>query len=321
MQEDNIINRIENYLAGKSSPEEKDQLEKWFEELHTPPATEMQEDKPVTGQRIYAAVTERAGITTVVRKLYPSGNTWWKLAAAVMSAAIVTAGGLLYKSRLPVKPQIVKLLDVRTRKGQLTKIILTDSSVVWLNANSHFRYPEQFGATRTVYLEGEAYFDIHQDPGHPFTIESNGYRTQVLGTTFNIRAFPAPHIYSVTVASGKVMVCRARDSASLAVLTANQEFRFNGNDSTEQVRNVHAAAVMSWKNGGLTFEKNQLSEVLVSLENRYEKKLVLASPKKATIEISGTFDRTQSLEDVLRILSKVYGLRIKPQGDGSIRII
>ncbi|MBV8251815.1 MAG: FecR domain-containing protein [Chitinophaga sp.] len=320
MQEDPIIQRIDSYLSGQATPEEEAALQQWFDELHTPPLDDSQEDKAQLGERMYAEISDRIGITPVVKKFQVSRSTWWKLAASVLSAAIVTAGGLLYKSRSPQKPPVAKLIDVYTRKGQLTKIILTDSSVVWLNANSHFRYPEQFGANRTVYLQGEAYFDIHQDPAHPFTIESNGYRTQVLGTTFSIRSYPAPNIYRVTVASGKVMVCRAQDSSKLAVLTANQEFRFNGNDSTELVRNVHAASVLSWKEGKLTFEKDQLSEVLVSLENRYGKKLVLLSKHKAAMEISGTFDRNQSLSDVLHILSKVYGLRQQKQTDGTICI-
>ncbi|RAJ73711.1 ferric-dicitrate binding protein FerR (iron transport regulator) [Chitinophaga dinghuensis] len=321
MQEDNIIQRIDSYLSGQATPEEEKALQQWFDELHMPPVDDSMEDKVQLGERMYTAISDKLGLTPAVKKLYVKRSTWWKLAASVLSAAIVTAGGLLYKNRMPQRTPVAKLIDVYTRKGQLTKIILTDSSIVWLNANSHFRYPEQFGTDRTVYLQGEAYFDIRQDPAHPFTIESNGYRTQVLGTTFSIRSYPAPNVYRVTVATGKVMVCRTQDSSRLAVLTANQEFRFNGNDSTELVRSVHAASLLAWKEGKLTFEKDQLSEVLVSLENRYGQRLVLQSKHKATMEISGTFDRNQSLNDVLHILSKVYGLRQKKQTDGTICII
>ncbi|MBC9929787.1 FecR family protein [Chitinophaga qingshengii] len=326
MQDRNELNRlIDQYLNGKATPEETIRLNNWFEQLHTPGA-EQTGDRQELGQRIFTAVQAQLEIPVVsglVAEVAPrriSRMMRWRIAASVISAALVAGGGWWYQSVIKTRKPVARMLDLRTLGGQLTKITLTDSSVVWLNANSHLRYPEAFTDDRTVYLQGEAYFNIHPDPGHPFIIESGGYRTRVLGTAFSIRAYAAPQIYKVTVASGKVAVFKSADSSRIAYLTADQELRINEDAGTQQVRAVHAQTKMSWKNGSLTFEKDFLSEVAISLQNRYG---VIFSFKKAQLknmEISGIFDHSQSLDDILKILNKVYGLHFNRQANGMIII-
>jgi ferric-dicitrate binding protein FerR (iron transport regulator) len=329
MQDENKLNRlIEKYLTGNATPEEEAWLNNWFDQLHTPaPENEEQRNSAARrqlGERIFTTVEENVKLYEQQQQqiipIRSSRNMRWRIAASVISAALVTGGGWLYKSRMQTRKPVARMLDLRTQEGQLSKIVLTDSSVVWLNANSHLRYPEQFTDNRTVYLQGEAYFDIHQDPQHPFIIESSGYRTQVLGTAFSIRSYAAPGSYRVTVASGKVAVFKSTDSSRVAFLTADQELRINGDAGTQQVRSVHAQAMMSWKEGSLSFEKDFLSEVVISLQNRYGATFSFRKAQLKNMEISGTFDHSQSLNDILKILSKVYGLHFKKQADGIINI-
>jgi ferric-dicitrate binding protein FerR (iron transport regulator) len=331
MQEDAKLQPlIEKYLAGQATPEEEQELQQWFEQLHTPPEAGYtvpdEEERAALGARIYATVENNIQAYEALQpvKMAPMSRTrrvWWRIAAAVIPAAIVTAGGLLYKSKTQHALPEAKVLDLYTHEGELSKVVLTDSSVVWLNANSHLRYPEKFSTgNRTVHLEGEAYFEIQQDPQHPFIIESNGYRTRVLGTTFCIRSYSTPNVYKVTVASGKVVVYKSQDSANAVFLTANQELRIAGANGTPEVRSVHAMARIAWKEGRLSFEKDPLAEVAASLQNRYGTKFRFSQPALEKIEISGTFDYNQSLDDILKILSKVYNLHFKKQTDGIIHI-
>ncbi|NLU90835.1 FecR family protein [Chitinophaga sp. Ak27] len=324
MQEDHTIQPlIDRYLAGQASPEEAKQVNDWFDQWYTPPQGGANDERP-SGDDIFASVqarvqayeAENAGKVVAMKP----GRIRWRLAASVISAAVMVAGGWWYRSKMPARTPAVKYLDLYTRAGQLSKITLTDSSIIWLNASSHLRYPEQFSTNRTVYLEGEAYFDVHQDPQHPFLIESNGYRTRVLGTTFNIRSYTAPNTYKVTVSSGKVAVYQGVDSSHAVLLTANQELRVNIDKGTQQVRNVPAQSIMRWKEGGLCFEKDHLTEVVISLQHRYGKTFRITAAPLQNMEISGTFDPHQSLEDILKILSKVYGLHFKATRNGTINI-
>lgn len=324
MQEDHKIRPlIDKYLAGQAAPEEEKALNEWFEQLHTPPAEGETGEYP-SRDDLFAGIHARIqayeqqqGAKVVTMK---PRSINWRLAASVISAVVMLGSGWLYKSRFQPRKVSVKLLDLYTQTGQLTKITLTDSSVVWLNANSHLRYPEAFQDTRTVYLEGEAYFDVHQDPQRPFIIESDGYRTRVLGTTFGIRSYTTPNIYKVTVSSGKVAVSQATDTTHPVMLVANQEIRFNGEEGTREVRNVRAASLMRWTEGGLSFEKDVLAEVVVSLEHRYGTKFQITASSLKRMEISGTFDHHQSLDDIIKILGKVYGLHFRKQSNGIINI-
>ncbi|MGN7818954.1 FecR family protein [Chitinophaga sp. 22536] len=324
MQDRNELNRlIDNYLNGKATPEETIWLNSWFEQLHMP-GKDQDVNRRELGQRIFEAVQVQLDMaapqeeTLTVRR--SSRVVRWRIAASVISAALVAGGGWWYQSAVKTRKPLAKMLDLRTQGGQMTKITLTDSSVVWLNANSHLRYPEAFADDRTVYLQGEAYFDIHPDPGHPFIIESGGYRTKVLGTAFSIHAHAAPQIYKVTVASGKVAVFKSADSSRIAYLTADQELRINEDAGTQQVRTVHAQTKMSWKEGSLTFEKDFLSEVVISLQSRYGVTFAFKKTQLKNMEISGIFDHSQSLNDILKILSKVYGLHFSRQANGIIHI-
>ncbi|NLR82435.1 FecR family protein [Chitinophaga eiseniae] len=324
MQEDHTIQPlIDRYLAGHATPEEEQRVNEWFDQWHTPPREGATDGRP-SGDDIFAAVQARvqayeAENTGRVVAMKPT-RVRWRLAASVISVAMMVAGGWWYRSKVPARKPAVKFLDLYTQAGQLSKITLTDSSVIWLNASSHLRYPEQFSTNRTVYLEGEAYFDVRQDPQHPFVIESNGYRTRVLGTTFSIRSYTAPNTYKVTVSSGKVAVYQGIDSSHAVLLTANQELRINIDKGTQQVRNVRAQSLMLWKEGGLCFEKDYLAEVVVSLQHRYGKTFRITAAPLQNMEISGTFDPHQSLEDILKILSKVYGLHFKATPNGIINI-
>ncbi|WP_143307181.1 FecR family protein [Chitinophaga vietnamensis] len=321
MQDERIHRLIGRYLAGHATPAEQQELDIWFAQLHTPPTATDDTPRALLGEKIYGAIRERIHEKEGARviPMRASRTLRWRLAASVISAAIVTAGGLLYRAKMPARKAPVKYLDLYTRAGQLSKVILTDSSIVWLNAGSHLRYPETFTGNRTVYLQGEACFDIHQDPQHPFIIESEGYHTQVLGTTFSIRSYPAPDVYKVTVASGKVAVYKPGDSARAVLLTAGQEVRMQ-HDGPQEVRNVHADALLSWRSGKLTFEKDPLQEVIVSLQNRYNVTFEITRTALRRMEVSGTFDHSQSLNDILKILSKVYGLHFSKNANGIIRI-
>ncbi|WP_212003621.1 FecR family protein [Chitinophaga sp. HK235] len=321
MLEENQLNRlIEKYLAGDATAGEEALLDEWFEQWHTPaPEAAGTYDRAFLREKIFSAVDARIKTSGRVIPIKRNRIIKWGMVASVVTA-IVAGAGWWYKSGTQPRKQISRLMELHTNSGQLLKVVLTDSSVVWLNASSQLQYPERFTDNRTVYLQGEAWFDIHQDPLHPFIIESHGFRTKVLGTAFSIRSYAATGTYRVTVASGKVAVFKSADSSHIAYLTADQELRISGPEGTPQIRQVHAQIAAAWKDGSLSFEKDPLAEVVVSLQNRYGTSFLINSPRLKNIEISGRFDHKESLDDILKILSKVYGLHFKKQANGTFLI-
>ncbi|HVI44044.1 MAG TPA: FecR domain-containing protein [Chitinophaga sp.] len=328
MHENEKIKRlIDLYLSGKANEEEEQQLNEWFSQLHAAPEAGykplLPEERQQLGERMYQRIQEDLRPHTVV--VGPERSVrrlWWKVAAAVIPLAVLSAALLFSKWNTARKTTAEEpMLDLYTQKGQLSKITLADNTVIWLNGNSHLRYPQQFtGSNRKVYLEGEAYFEVQQDPVHPFIIESGGYRTQVLGTAFNIRSYPTPHIYKVTVTSGKVAVYRHSDSTSAILLTADQQVMIDCDEHTQQVRQVHATELLAWRKGGVSFEKDPLMEVVAAMESRYGVVFRFENTILKKKEISGVFDNGQSLDDILKILSRVYSLHFKRQSNGIIAI-
>ena len=108
---------------------------------------------------------------------------------------------------VPQDPIAVRHIEKTSLAGQNISIKLPDGSMVKLNAESKLIAPELFqGSAREVELEGEAFFDIVPDPKHPFIIKMNGMRVEVLGTSFDVKAYPDDGNQLVAVKTGKVRV-------------------------------------------------------------------------------------------------------------------
>ena len=132
-----------------------------------------------------------------------SAGVYW-LKAAVAAVLLVLFAWVLYTTNKPGTAPL-ELLVKETQRGQKSTITLADGSTVMLNAQSRLTYPRQFAGTREVVLEGEAFFLVNHNPDKPFVVRSGRLQTTVLGTSFNIEAFPEKNI-KVTVATGKVRV-------------------------------------------------------------------------------------------------------------------
>ena len=99
------------------------------------------------------------------------------------------------------------MIDKSNPRGMKTTILLSDGTKVKLNSETSLRYPEYFSdSVRIVYLKGEAFFEVERDESKPFIVISKGIRTKVLGTSFDIRAYPDEVELSVGVVEGKVQV-------------------------------------------------------------------------------------------------------------------
>lgn len=101
----------------------------------------------------------------------------------------------------------MKYNTLKTLQGGQFAVVLPDGSKVWLNAASSLKYPVSFNnRQRTVELTGEAYFDITPDKNKPFTVQVNNMEVQVLGTSFNVTAYPEEKSIKTTLITGAVNV-------------------------------------------------------------------------------------------------------------------
>ncbi|MGE7774760.1 FecR family protein [Chitinophaga sp. NPDC101104] len=149
--------------------------------------------------------------------------------------------------------------------GMPFQLLLADGTKVWLNATSKLIYPAAFhGAAREVYLEGEGYFEVAQNASQPFLVHSGKTVTTVLGTAFNIRAYDASVI--TTLSSGKVKVTAG---AASVTLQPDEQSTFDPESGQLEKAPVVAADMTAWVQGNLYFDGVPLADITESLGRYY----------------------------------------------------
>ena len=155
----------------------------------------------------------------------------------------------------------VSTQTLQTPRGKDFKIVLSDGTEVWLNAESTLTYPSRFhGAQRIVELDGEAYFKVAKDSARPFIVRSGKLETQVLGTSFNFRNYihSTPH---VTLVEGRVLVTGHDTSVTLH---PNEDAQI-GDDGTIRVTQVDPRSYTAWVDGYFYFDNASLEEIMREL--------------------------------------------------------
>jgi ferric-dicitrate binding protein FerR (iron transport regulator) len=193
------------------------------------------------------------------------------------------------------KQETVSFNTLSTPRGGQYQVILPDGSKAWLNAASKLKYPTAFiGKERIVELEGQAYFEIAKNAHQPFKVHVNGSDIQVLGTSFDVMAYPDEKTINTTLLEGAVKVAEKLLQPGQQAVTAG---------SSISIREVNTDDVIAWKNGYFSFRDADLPTVMRQLSRWYD---VTISYQGAIPQgtFSGEIGRTLSLEQALQILEQ-----------------
>jgi len=184
-------------------------------------------------------------------------------------------------------------------------ITLPDGSTVVLHAGSTINYPSTFtGKTREIALVGEAYFDVKHNSEKPFIIHTGQVKTTVLGTAFDIKAWPDHKNIIVSVTRGKVRV--ENDKKVLAVLTINQQINYDLQNTVAKHQRVNAEGIVSnWAKQDLNFDGATFESIAHALSKRYGKNISISNAQLAKTQIVSSFVGTESLENILDVLCTI----------------
>lgn len=203
----------------------------------------------------------------------------------------------------------VRINIISTPKGGQYQISLPDGSKVWLNALSALKFPTMFkGKERAVELTGEAYFEIAKDKTRPFRVKMpDETLIEVLGTHFNIMAYPEERSVNATLLEGSINVQKGNLNK---MVTPGEMARV-----TDKIilQNVNTEDVVSWKNGLFRFEKADVHTVMREIERWYNVDVVYEEGLPDNY-ISGYISRSSQLTEVLKML-ELSGLKLKTQGN------
>jgi ferric-dicitrate binding protein FerR (iron transport regulator) len=316
---------IKAHLEGKASAIEKEKLEQWLaaseenrrafrllervwsEPLPHPKYAHAEDIKDQAWERTH---TSRIIPATTNRRLH-----WYYVAASVLF--ILTFSGFLYLNYTPpagaLEEQITYVQKSNPR-GVKSTIHLPDGSQVVLNSESSIRYRDGFsGDIRSIELTGEAYFEVVKNTSRPFEVMAGGYTARVLGTSFNVRAFPGEQTVQVALVEGEVSVSDGVLPESEVVMLGPGEFVKIGPDRKKSTGTFDPLLVTAWKDGTLVFRDAGFNTVISTLERWYA--VTFEYDRVATDwHFDGQFSNAY-LEDVLYAISHSEDIQYEIHGD------
>ena len=220
-----------------------------------------------------------------------------------------TADGEILYSTTDESTATGSINAVSTPKGGQYQISLPDGSKVWLNALSTLKFPTTFkGKDRVVELTGEAYFEITKNKTRPFRVKMpNETLIEVLGTHFNIMAYPEEHTINATLLEGSISVTKGDLSK---MVTPGEMARITDKIT---LQNVDTEDIISWKNGLFRFERADVRTVMREIERWYSVDVEYEEGLPEN-RISGYISRSSQLTEVLKML-ELSGLKLRTQGN------
>ena len=215
---------------------------------------------------------------------------------------------LVYNSKNPVKDITYNTINVPY--GKQFELSLADGTRVYLNAGTSLKYPVSFveGKKREVFLTGEAFFEVSKDKNHPFVVNAEELKVQVLGTKFNVAAYPEDTQSHVVLVEGSVGMYSDGEEFhenTGTLLTPNYKGTFNKEQNSISKREVVTGIYTSWINGELVFRDVTFPQMIKRLTRHYNVKII-NHKKEITEETFNANFGSEPIEKVLEYLAKIY---------------
>lgn len=242
----------------------------------------------------------------------------WLRYVAVFAGVLFLTSLAYFQIKNGMTNSQITYVEKRNPKGLPVRYILPDSSEVLLGAGSTLTYPEVFKEeNREIILTGEAFFTVTHMPEKPFIVRTGGISTQVLGTSFKIEAFEDQPL-EVAVATGKVAVTKetSKQTEKLALLTPGLKVAQNLHTGKYEIATVDIGDLENWKSGDLVFATS-LELAVQKLQRRYGANIYIANPEVRQNRMIATFSATESLQDVLELMSLVGKFRYEKKNENN----
>ncbi len=325
-----LLQIIEKYLSGRATKKEKDFLESYYDYFEKEPAildtltpTEKMKLKNRMQQHILAQIE---------KKQRPMIPLWKKAGRIAAIVAVFISLALLTREYIFLPEQTAEIeavVEIKTtaKEGKPLNLYLADGSIVILNGGSSLTYKSAFpDSIREVHLLGEAYFDISHNPAKPFIVHSGKVRTRVLGTAFNVKAYPGQEEILVRVIRGKVRVDAPEEeklhldenaqsaTGNLSIkkqsesitLTPDEQIAYNTTTGDFSYSKMKAAPIVtSWKPAEYTMDNLNMAQATRIIATRFGKKIEFENPKLKNKRITASFFEEDPLEELLTVICGV----------------
>jgi len=314
---------ILKYLQGKSTEEENQHLYKWVRE------------SPENRKRLFAEkdIWDAYGYHSnrkeyeiipeleLLRKRtgpYPPQHIIPLKQFLRMAAMLVVVFGLGWASRyisFTGNKQLVevKMQEIFVPKGQVNQIFLADGTRIWINSETRLVAPSVFATNeRVVKLSGEAFFEVARDIKRPFRVEVKGQQIEVLGTSFNVRAYENSNEIETTLENGSI---RLNTGKQITFLKPGDQSLYDKKSNKLFISNVDPANFSSWKDGRYEFQNKDLIEVFKVVERWYDVEITADEAYFKGMHFSGVIKRNKDAKHFLDMLNHSIPIQYKTNSD------
>ncbi|WP_207535231.1 FecR family protein [Desertivirga arenae] len=339
MNED-IKTTLVKYITGQADETESAEVREWIKsssenqelyfQLYEAWHQSLEAQGSIDVDAAYASFAEKnIARRTLIKRLYKA----LRVAAAIILLPLSI--GAFYK--VFSNPPEVSFKVVKVPKGTPRKLKLPDGTLVWLNAGTELKYSEDFGKdNRTVYLVGEAYFDIAKsDANLPFLVKTDKFTIRDVGTVFNVKAYPDEEIFETAVVEGKVSVegpiTENSSQNSKVFLDAHQLLKITKvatnsgthevasvNDEVEPVKveQIEPGAMNEfngWRSDLLIFQEDSFEDIARILERRYNVTIQFESEGLKNYKYTGAFKNLDNISKVLQVIKETTPIKYTVQ--------
>jgi len=217
----------------------------------------------------------------------------------------------------PVEAPVAENNKLSTYDDSEFWMTFEDGTRVHLNYNTTLKYPPHFTSnSRTVYLDGEAYFEVESDKEHPFIVKTSHTSIRVTGTSFNVRAYADEDTESTTLISGTVRINSGNEEFELV---PNQHYTYNKNTGTNTVANVNTDLYTSWESGSFIFLNVPLENVMSYLSKWYGFQYSFEDEAAKQVRIGAYLNRYANMNPIIDMITELNLVNIK-QREGILHI-
>lgn len=270
--------------------------------------------------------------TEIAYESIAKNRSWLKYAVA---AIVILVAGLSWYFFTQPGPKLSNPdTTVTCGSGTRKNLILPDGTSVWLNANSRLEYDQDLFANnnRQVRLFGEAFFDVAKDKKHPFIIYTDKISIKVLGTAFNVKAYPEDNKTEATLLRGMIELSINNEPEQHLILRPSEKFALTQSKTDEfrsalvieQLKPISISDKIyyeetSWLDNKLIFKDNSFDELIPKLEKWYNVKFKVANHQVRDYHFSGILDK-ETIEEALTAMQLIRPFKFKVSADQTVLI-
>lgn len=229
--------------------------------------------------------------------------------AAILLVAFIS--GIYAHSFLTSTNCDVQYAEMEVMYGQTGHLYLFDGTEVWLNSGTKLKYPNKFNQNeRDVFIEGEAFFKVKPNKKLPFKVKTGKLEVEVLGTSFNVMAYPTEEKQSIFLVEGSVQI-NNHDGNKIGEISPGQMAIKTEGDPTIQVQNADPYFYTSWKNGKIIFNSEKLSDIAKKMERWYNVEIRFSEESLKDYNFSGTILRNKPIDQTIMAMEQLAPIKFK----------